>query len=511
MDRSLSSVQLYWETARHLKPIQFWSRVWRPLPRLQFVQATRRPPEGNWTTPIERVSPWLGGRRWRHLNQDREIRTWNDEGVDKLWLYHLHYLDHPCAETVNSWIEENPPGKGNGWEPYPLSRRVCNLIGWLTGNSLQSELRSRIEKSLVIQLDWLSNRVEWHLLGNHLLANAKALLMGGAYFAGASADSWLRQATKILRRELREQVLEDGGHFELSPMYHALILEDLLDLINLARVYPRALAQQDQELRQMASKMLGWLAQLTHPGDRMAYFNDSVQGVAAESPALRMYATRLGVEETRVPLGASGYARLEAGDTVVIFDLGPIGPDYQPGHGHCDLLSLEISHKSRPVITNTGVSTYEAGPWRLAERRTAAHNTVRIDQVEQSEMWGSFRVARRAHVLDAKKNGSCWAEAAHDGYRRLKGNVRHSRRVNVQHGKVTVVDRLEGSGIHSAEVYWHPAIGADVDIEFGANLNRQEKKSWWCQGFNQRLERRSITGIWRGTLPVDLVSYLHLV
>jgi uncharacterized heparinase superfamily protein len=505
----LNSIQLYWDTARHLKPIQFWSRVWRPRPRIQFVEATERPREGKWSTPIKRISPWLGGRRWRHLNQEREIRTWNDDGVDKLWLYHLHYLDHPCAEIVNCWMEENPPGKGNGWEPYPLSKRISNLIVWLLGDSVQAELRAGIEKNLAVQVEWLSRRVEWHLLGNHLLANAKALVMGGAYFAGDSADRWLREGAEILRRELSEQVLEDGGHFELSPMYHALILEDLLDLINLARVYPRALAQEEKGWRRTASRMLGWLAQLTHPNGQLAYFNDSVQGVAAEATALKKYAARLGLEEQRMPLGASGYARLEAGDTVVLFDLGPVGPDYQPGHGHCDLLSLEVSHKGRPVITNSGVSTYEAGPRRLAERRTAAHNTVRIDQVDQSEVWGSFRVARRANVLDSKTNGSSWAEAAHDGYRRLNGNVTHRRRVDVKRGSVTIIDRIEGSGVHSAEIYWHPAIGAVVEVEFDAILNRREENGWWSEGFNRRMERTSIIGIWSGTLPVELVTRLR--
>jgi uncharacterized heparinase superfamily protein len=483
--------------------------VWRPRPQFQFVEATPRSREGQWSTPIERANPWLGGRRWRHLNQEREVRTWNDEGVDKLWLYHLHYLEHPCVETMERWMEENPPGKGNGWEPYPLSRRISNWVGWLIGDSMQAELRANIEKSLAVQVEWLSRRMEWHLLGNHLLANAKALVMGGAYFAGDSADRWLCEGTEILRQELREQVLEDGGHFELSPMYHALILEDILDLINLAAVYPQALGREEKEWREIAGKMLGWLAQLTHPNGQLGYFNDSVQGVAAEAAALKMYAGRLAVEERRVPLGPSGYVRLEAGGTVALFDIGPIGPGYQPGHGHCDLLSLELSHYGRPMITNSGVSTYEAGRRRLAERRTAAHNTVRIDQVEQSEVWGSFRVARRANLAVSKTSDRDCAEGAHDGYRVLRGNVTHRRRVQMQHGRVTVVDRLEGSGVHGAEIYWHPAVGAVVEIEFENILSRREEQGWWCAGFNRRLERPTIVGVWNGSLPVNLVTHLR--
>ena len=133
--------------------------------------------------------------------------------------------------------------------------------------------------------------------------------------------------------------------------------------------------------------MLGWLEQLTHPDGEIAYFNDSVQGLAAAPSALRAYAVRLGVKHVRFPLGPSGYVRLDAGETIVLFDAGPVGPDYQPGHGHCDLLSLEISHRGSRAISNSGVSTYEPCPRRLAERGTAAHNTLRLDGAEQSEVW----------------------------------------------------------------------------------------------------------------------------
>jgi uncharacterized heparinase superfamily protein len=508
-----NQIQLYWETARHLKPIQIWRRMWcpAPWPQLQSAQIAPRNRVGEWTTPIRHRNPWLGGSRWRHLNQEREIRTWNDSGVEKLWLYHLHYLDSPCAETVRRWINENPPGIGNGWEPYPVSRRISNWVGWLIEGSLSQDLVRHVGSSLAFQMEWLSRRMEWHLLGNHLLANAKALVMGGAYFSGGIADRWLREGLEILRRELQEQVLADGAHLELSPMYHALVLEDILDLINLAGVYRPTFAHEENEWRKIAGRMLGWLAHLTHPDGQVAYFNDSVQGLAPTLKQLRLYAERLGVTEERVPLGPSGYVRVESGNTIVLFDAGQIGPDYQPGHGHCDLLSIEISYEGRRVIANSGVSTYDPGPQRLAERRTAAHNTLRVDNVEQSDVWGSFRVGRRARVLKSTTGNRSWASGAHDGYRLLKGSVTHRRRVEISNGKVTVVDRLEGVGHHTAEVFWHPAPGASVEIEFDDFLSRREERGWWCAGFNLRVDRPTIVGVWRGHLPVDLTTHLRFL
>lgn len=510
MSSSNHSIRLYWDTARHLKPIQVWRRLRRAEPSVDRVEALPRHHAGNWVPAIKRSNPWLGRKRWRILNQEQEIETWNDSEPDRLWLYHLHYFECPSPQTVAWWIAKNPPGHGTGWEPYPVSRRMANWVAWLFEDSLAADFRRIVEKSLATQAQWLSQSVEWHLLGNHLLANAKALVMAGAYFEGGAAECWLGEGLAILREQLAEQIREDGGHFELSPMYHALILEDLLDLVNLSNVYPRLLAKEREGWREIASKMLGWLGQMTHPDGQIAYFNDSVQGVAAETADLRGYAARLGVEEAAAPLGASGYVRLESGDTVVLFDAGPVGPDYQPGHAHCDLLSVEISHRGSRVISNTGVSTYEPGRVRLAERGTAAHNTVRVDGGEQSEIWSSFRVGRRARVSRRQTDDRWWAEAEHDGYRRLKGDVRHRRHVEVSDGLATVIDRLEGTGFHRAEIFWHLSPDAAPEIRFEDGITQGIERGTWCPGFNLRVERPVVVGRWQGALPVRLVSQIRL-
>src|SRR5262249_13815017 len=146
---------------------------------------------------------------------------------EKLWRYNLHYFDDLNAydaaqrqewhcSLLSQWVCENTPGFGTGWEPYPTSLRMVNWIKWvLTGNRLPAECI----QSLAVQARWLSQRLEIHLLGNHLLANAKALLFAGIFFDGAEADEWLVRGLRILEREVAEQVLPDGGHIERSPMY----------------------------------------------------------------------------------------------------------------------------------------------------------------------------------------------------------------------------------------------------------------------------------------------------
>ena len=66
---------------------------------------------------------------------------WEEERLEKLWLYNLNYFDDLNAKNaaertqwhgdlINRWIVENEPGKGIGWEPYPTSLRIVNWIKW---------------------------------------------------------------------------------------------------------------------------------------------------------------------------------------------------------------------------------------------------------------------------------------------------------------------------------------------------------------------------------------------
>ena len=86
-------------------------------------------------------------------------------------------------------------------------------------------------KSLYEQALWLEKNIEYHLLANHYFKNGKALIFAGMYIAGQDAERWLKKGRQIIASELEEQILPDGGHFERSPMYHAMILEDCLDIL----------------------------------------------------------------------------------------------------------------------------------------------------------------------------------------------------------------------------------------------------------------------------------------
>jgi uncharacterized heparinase superfamily protein len=308
-------------------------------------------------------------------------------------------------------------------------------------------------------------RLEHHLLGNHLLANAKALVYAGAYFEGAEADSWYSRGTSLIEQQLREQVLDDGAHFELSPMYHALALEDVLDLINIQQTLGRPVPA---AWPQLAARMRFWLAAMTHPDGGIAFFNDAAFDVAPSGHVLDEYARRLGVPPaTAVPeplatLAASGYVRAALGGACLICDCGSVGPDYQPGHAHADTLSFELSLAGQRIFVNSGTSQYGVDTERQRQRGTAAHNTIVIDGADSSEVWAAFRVARRARgklrVASVIQSSAC-IEGSHDGYCRLPGRNQHTRRWILDPHFLRIDDRISGSfATAEAHLFLHPQV-----------------------------------------------------
>jgi uncharacterized heparinase superfamily protein len=433
----------------------------------------------------------LSPRRFRFLHEEHELvdADWDHAEWSKLWRYNLHYFDDLDArdatertgwqrDLIARWIAENPPSRGSGWEPYCLSLRIVNWCKWqLAGNALGEPALH----SLAVQARYLRRRLEVHLLGNHLFANLKALLFAGALFEGHEADSFLAVALHGLRRELDEQMLADGGHFERSPMYHAILLEDVLDMLQLSRRYPGRFPEAEvAQWRSVAQRMLRWLAVMTHPDGQIALFNDAAFGIAPRFSELAAHAQALSVvdddpsgfsgdatgEPGLTALPDSGYVRLHAGSVVVLADVGEVGPAYLPGHAHADTLSFELSFRGRRVFVDSGTSRYDVGAERLRQRGTAAHNTVQIDEADSSEVWSSFRVARRAHPLGVRmgrQGDQVWLSAAHDGYLRLPGRPLHRRTFRLMPGSLTLIDVIEGHAEQAvARLRLHPELEVEL-------------------------------------------------
>lgn len=509
----------YARTLQHLRPWQVVGRLLAPLQRRLAARRVPAPPPSLRATPfasgaVPHHDPWnardaIREGRFCFLNENVLLGRpvdWAAEEQALLWRFTLHYFHYlhllgPTEQVAlcRDWAAANPVGRGVGWHPYPTSLRIAN---WCRAGLTASDLL----ESLYQQAAYLSRTVETHIYGNHLLENARALVLAGSYLQGqGEAAQWRAQGLSIYRAELDEQILPDGFHFERSPLYHALMLEGLLDVVHaLPDIHP------DQaRLRSAARDMTAALSGVVHPDGTLALFNDTTHDLAPPPAALRRYAHAVLGEEppARLSFPDAGYYVLNADDLWMMIDGGAAGPEYLMAHAHADIFSYELSLFGRRFVVDSGVYQYPAGPMRRYVRGTAAHNTVEIDGRDQIECWDAFRVARRDAPCDVvwrDTEAGAVFEGRFEGYRqRLGTEVSHRRRVAVDttERRMCVEDEVVGTGTHRAEsrVHLHPDVqvsqdGRDVLLSRDGHQCRmrvaagevRRAQGWYCPRFGVR-------------------------
>lgn len=402
------------------------------------------------------------------LNLSLEFKDkidWNTLKHGKLWVYNLNYFEFLNQDgmnkddglsLINDYIE-NINTSTEGLEPFPISLRSLNWIKFLTTHKVKNQ---KIDDCLYSQCQILIDNLEYHLLGNHLLENGFSLLFGAYYFEDIK---FYKKAKQILIAELDEQILSDGSHFELTPMYHQLMMFRVLDCLNL--VLNNSIFDKELQcfLRDKAKVMCSWLKEISYKDGGIAHFNDSTDGVAPTSNMLFEYCDRLDIIVDKLPLGDCGYRSFEGNDFELKVDVGEIGPSYIPGHAHSDTFNFELRVNEKPFIVDTGISTYESNARRLDERKTSSHNTVMIDDIDQSQVWSSFRVGNRAHIIDFNA-GNDFVEAVHDGYENI--GIKHKREFKISDTCIDINDFIIGDLYNNYEktafIHFHPDI---LDME----------------------------------------------
>lgn len=475
-------IQKLFHTIIHLRLIQIHFQLWYRFRKLWrtntgFKYSLSIPKEGNLLT----FSPWiekqevLKGNTFTFLNKSLSFQSnninWNFEGYGKLWIYNLNYFDFLIQKEMNlekglffikDFIFELNSQSG-ALEAYPIALRGINWIKFISKHQItaipskQVSNIDQINSSLFAQYQILLDNLEYHLLGNHLLEDAFSLLFGAFYF---NDNKLYLKAKDIITIEMEEQILDDGAHFELSPMYHKIILDRLLDCINLIQsndVFPDQVVLLEL-MREKAGTMLSWLNAITFANGEIPMLNDSAPGISAPTQQLNKYAQTLNFElrTQNSELSDSGYRKFTSLNYECIVDVGALGPSYQPGHAHADTLNFVLNVNNNPVLVDTGISTYEANKTRLSERGTAAHNTITVQNKNSSEVWSSFRVAQRARVkilTDTNKK----ITAEHNGYQHYGFN--HRRSFQFRENEIIVQDSIIGSKNAFGEnnLHFHPS------------------------------------------------------
>jgi uncharacterized heparinase superfamily protein len=494
--------------------------------------------------PDYRTADATADHVFRFLNTERRLTQidWSTEYVCPLWTYHLCYFDFAVdlarawrdrderrfreryGQLWTSWLDAAERGAAR-LEPYPTSVRCLNALRslWLVHDRVPSAFSDRLLAAVHAQLEWLSANLERHLRANHLQKNLTALAWGSIAFDGPAAGRW-RPFLDELWKELREQVLPDGGHFERSPMYHAAALDDFLRTVALCEA---AGVEIPVDVRPRLNAMTRSFQWLSRPDGMLHLFNDAANGERPGREDVLALAREVLGEAFVEPVGSfvlpdTGYYGIvdPAPGRRFVIDAGPPGPSYQPGHAHCDMLSFELDLGGRPVIVDSGVHGYDGDPYRTYVRSTRAHNTVSIDGRDQHEMWATFRVARRGAIVAAtcrEKSGQFEFEGACRHYHDRRAV--HRRKIRLRDHELTVTDTVEGAVGRplTSRLHLHPefrveALGAGflaqsehaaavvrVRIEpFGASdvsVRRGERnpvQGWYCPEFGLALPAAAI-------------------
>jgi len=401
--------------------------------------------------------------RFEFLNVPADFSAgidWTSADKARLWRYQLHYFDYAkdlalapeagddtrLVAWMQDWIARNPTGTDVAWDAFTISARLMN---WALAVARFELDDSALRTSYIQQARYLASHLEHDVAANHLLKNACALCVAGSVIDPAL----LRPALALLQREVAEQTLSDGGHYERSPMYHALVLEDLL-------ITRAALGEEGDFLAEPIARMARFLAGILHPDGEIPLFGDSVLGEARSPRVLLALAEYAGEVADEFP--DSGFYVLREGATQmqVIVKVGAPGPAYQLGHAHCDCLAYEMSLRGERVIVDTGVHGYADSPQRARVRGGAAHNTIEVEGFPQLETWSAFRVAQRYEIERVARVSARALQASAI----LPGGVRISRDIEIDGGALVVRDEAQRpagvpmySHIHLAPGFsWEP-------------------------------------------------------
>jgi len=443
------------------------------------------------------------------------------------------------AEHLDSWFLACPYGYGPNWaSSLEVALRLINwsaawqLLGGAGSKAFEGDFgaafRDRWLGSIYRHAQFIRGWFSLHSsANNHLIGEAAALFIAALSWPyWPAARSWLATAKAILEREAVAQNAPDGVNREQAVSYQQFVL-DLLLLCMLAGKANKQWFSPDYESR--IESMLDYLASIMDSGGNVPMFGDADDGLATRlspeagfCPYKSLLATGallfrrgdfklkagrlddktrwlfgadadaqfagLDAETTRLPprqtFPEGGYFVLGCGfetreEIRLVADAGPLGYRSIAAHGHADALSFSLSAGGLEFLVDPGTYAYHTQErWRNYFRGTSAHNTVRIDALDQSVPGGNFMWLSKARagcsLWLSSPDKDCF-EGWHDGYMRLDDPVKHRRLIELDKRarRVLIEDTLDMGEEHDVELFFHCSERCSVDAVGGGYVIRQ--------------------------------------
>lgn len=531
---------LTFNSLRYTKPSQLF---WRAFYIIKRKYLSHKGPNHLIEIPLSEISSYLGknlpqpvfgNKKNLFLNRAKEIKIrilneyhlinfpidWHPEKwsygthLEELNLHYMEYLestdDKNFQKIIYDWIDNCPPYSNiywlNSWNSFALSIRTVIWMQQLAlrYNNLNNESIKIISTSIFEQILFLEKNLELDIGGNHLIKNIKSLLWAGQFFKCPDSKRWTGKGERLLKKEINEQILKDGVHYERSPSYHLQVLTDFIECYCVMEESPIR-----TELKGTINKMIDAAKTFTHPDNKISLFNDGGLNMSRQPQEIfdkwleiSGYESNIG-DVFSISLPDAGYYGLRNKNNYFLIDCGKIAPDHLPGHGHGDILSFEWDYKGERVLTDSGVYEYHEGEMRKCSRSTSSHNTVTIDNHDQCEFWKSFRVGKRAgkiKCIPEFKNSFFSITGEHDGFKRLKGKPIHQRNLSTDSKSIYVKDVIKsGSGQNAlAYLILHPKCRIErrnkdviitrnnIKVLLETDFEVNETQGWWMPDFGKK-------------------------
>lgn len=416
------------------------------------------------------------------------------------------YAEKFCA-LLRDWLAQNPaqPQHPNWQSVFEVA---CRIRVWLASFYLFRHTRAFDENVMVEFLSgllaharYLNEHIELHVPNNHLLIEARALASVGLLFPEfKQAALWRARGETLLREQLARQVCRDGAHAERATMYHRIITHELLEWLVLLENNATPVAS---SLRETLNRMVDFELALEKPDGTLPLLGDSalqdthLARADVETAALFAQRANLGsqaphqdtlwllgmerVQRARVKnvptnsraFAASGYYVMRAGSSadalMLVFDCGAFGYKPLPNHGHADALSFDLFAYGQTRVMDPGYYGTSLGQaWRNYFRGTRAHNTIVVDEQDQSALMDVRRVHRPANATLLEWVSTAefdFVDGKHDGYERLSEPVTHRRQIFfLKPFYWIVIDWLTGAGNHTFDLLFHLTPDATVQL-----------------------------------------------
>jgi len=443
---------------------------------------------------------------YRHERRRGDVKfVWELNRLQILQVLTVADAAEAVPDMLESWMHANPPFEGINWASglEAASRVLSLLVAFsLMGPSLRRRLDLSARRFLAAHIYWIARYPSLHSsANNHRVAELAALLIASVCAPGLAGTAFhVERSLGELEQVALDLFHSDGVGAEQSPTYAAYSLE-WFALAGLAaekvgrrfsagvrlrlhdaaahlrmmmddtgrvprigdddegRAIASQLPREDRYVASVVALVGRWLgdAELLssptepHLRDWFAIANSTGAGSDYGGVDARNLRRRSAASIVKTfPHGGYTIARspTRQGTLVAVFDHGPLGFGPIAAHGHADALAIWLHWGDEPILVDAGTYLYHSGGQdRDVFRRTCVHNTLTVENADQSLIAGPFNWRRHARTSSVERSVT-GVSGEHDGYLRRFGVV-HRRDLSFKRNILKIDDRLIGRPVKS--------------------------------------------------------------